>query len=90
MEMSSEECEWMELAVDCVQWRALLLAMLELRFLLLDTSLVSKCDKFIYFKYYKLSVMFNIAIPSCFLSNYCNFRQMLTLLYIIHKLFRTL
>jgi hypothetical protein len=40
MEMGSEECKWMELALDCVQWRTLLLAMLKLQFLLLDTSLV--------------------------------------------------
>ena len=36
-----EKCEWMELALDCVQWRALLLAMLKLRFLVIDTSIVS-------------------------------------------------
>jgi hypothetical protein len=39
MEMGSEESKWMELAPDCIQWWALLLAMLKLQFLLLDTSL---------------------------------------------------
>jgi hypothetical protein len=88
--MGSEECKGTKLALDCVQWRALILAMLKLRFLLLDTSLVSHCDKFVYFKYRMSSLRLHIAVTSCYLNNVCIFRQMLTLLDIIHKLFRTL
>jgi hypothetical protein len=89
MAMGSEVCNWMELALECVQWRAMLLAMLKLRFLLLDTSLGSHCDKFVYFKYCILSLRLHVAITSCFLNNGCNFRHMQKLLDIVHKLFRT-
>ena len=48
--MGSEECKGMELALGCVQWRALLLAILKLLFLLLDTSLVLHCGIFFLFQ----------------------------------------
>ena len=57
--MGSEECKGMELALGCVQWRALLLAILKLLFLLLDTSLVLHCGIVFYFKYCMLSLRFN-------------------------------
>jgi hypothetical protein len=43
-EMGCEDGRWMELAQDRVQWRALLLAVLNLRVLLPESWLISKMD----------------------------------------------
>jgi hypothetical protein len=43
-EISYEDGRWMELAQDRVQWRALVLAVLNLRVLLPESQLISKMD----------------------------------------------
>jgi hypothetical protein len=41
-EIGCEEGRWMELALDCIQWRALVLAVLNFMFLILVMSLITK------------------------------------------------
>jgi hypothetical protein len=43
-ETGCEDGRWMELSQDCVQWRALVLAVLDLRVLLPESQLISKMD----------------------------------------------
>jgi len=43
-EIGCEDGRWMELAQDCVQWQALVLAVLSLLVLLPECKLISKMD----------------------------------------------